>query len=238
MSAAPTPTLHILSAGAAKGLVGQMEDTFGRRHAHAISGEFGAVGLMREHFMSGAACDLIILSQKLIDGLAADGLLQADSIRPLGVVRTGIAHRAGAPAPRVTDPHTLAQALQAAPEIYFPDPEKATAGIHFIKVLSELGLAESLAQRLRPFPNGATAMRELAAHGAQGAIGCTQVTEILYTPGVSLAGPLPARFELATVYAAAIPTRAGNPATASSLIALLTGPDAEQQRRRGGFEPA
>ena len=238
MSASSLPPLHVLSAGAAKGLVGQMKDTFKRLHACEISGDFGAVGLMHEHFMSGAPCDLIILSQKLIDELAADGLLLADSIRPLGVVRTGIAHRADDPAPLVTDAQTLAQTLRTAPEIYFPDPKKATAGIHFAKVLAELGLDESLAQRLRPFPNGATAMRELATHGAQGAIGCTQVTEIRYTPGVSLAGTLPARFELATVYAAAIPARARNATIASNLIALLTSPDTAQQRRQGGFEPA
>lgn len=237
MTGAALSTLHILSAGAAKGLVGQVGDTFRRLQSYDIAGEFGAVGAMREHFLNGKACDLIILSQKLIDGLAADGLLQAGSIRPLGVVRTGVAHRSGEPAPAVADASALSDALRAAPEIYFPDPQRATAGIHFAKVLAELALDQALASRLRPFPNGATAMRELAARGATGAIGCTQVTEILYTPGVALAGTLPARFELATVYAAAIPVRAANPEIATRLIELLTGPEASESRRLGGFEP-
>jgi hypothetical protein len=57
--------------------------------------------------------------------------------------------------------------------------------------------------RCRTFPNGATAMRELAAAGTPRSIGCTQVTEIRYTEGVDLVGALPPPFELATVYTAA-----------------------------------
>ena len=54
------------------------------------------------------------------------------------------------------------------------------------------------------FANGATAMRELAGAGDAGAIGCTQATEIRYTPGLALVGALPAPFALATVYSAAV----------------------------------
>ena len=58
--------------------------------------------------------------------------------------------------------------------------------------------------RLRPYPNGATAMRALAGARRTSPIGCTQVTEILNTPGVALVGPLPKQFELATVYTAGV----------------------------------
>ena len=60
-----------------------------------------------------------------------------------------------------------------------------------------------MAARLRMFANGATAMRELAG-ADDGAIGCTQATEIRYTPGLALVGALPPPFALATVYGAAI----------------------------------
>ena len=53
-------------------------------------------------------------------------------------------------------------------------------------------------------PGDATAMKELALHPGTGAMGCTQITEINYTPGVALVGPLPDAFELATVYTAAV----------------------------------
>ncbi len=112
--------------------------------------------------------------------------------------------------PPVGDADSLRAALLAADAIYFPDPKLATAGIHFAKVLDRLGIREAVADRLRPYPNGATAMREMAS--AQGRpIGCTQVTEILNTPGVTLVAPLPQEFELATIYTAAVATRSASP---------------------------
>ena len=57
-------------------------------------------------------------------------------------------------------------------------------------------------------------MRALAQSRAARPIGCTQVTEILSTPGVTLVGPLPKEFELATVYTAGVCTKAALPAEA------------------------
>jgi molybdate transport system substrate-binding protein len=69
-------------------------------------------------------------------------------------------------------------------------------------------------------------------------IGCTQVTEINYTPGVQLIGLLPQEFELATVYTAAVCTRATQPTAAANLIRLLASREAAGVRASGGFEPA
>ena len=125
--------------------------------------------------------------------------------------------------------------LQAARGIYIPDPVKATAGIHFMKVLQALGLDGELAGRLHAFPNGATAMAELANAQGPGLIGCTQVTEILFAPGVELACLLPVEFELATVYTAAVCTRAQNPADAAAFITLMASDEAAALRAQGGF---
>jgi molybdate transport system substrate-binding protein len=125
--------------------------------------------------------------------------------------------------------------LRACDGVYFPDPKLATAGIHFAKVIEALGLTEELKNRLRTFPNGQTAMRELAAAKSARPIGCTQVTEILNTPGTTLVGPLPKGFELATTYTCGICAKAREPALARKLAALLTGAAAQQLRERLGF---
>jgi molybdate transport system substrate-binding protein len=144
--------------------------------------------------------------------------------------------RAGDAAPAARDANDLRTALLAADAIHFPDPKLATAGIHFAKVLAELGIADAVAGRLRPHPNGATAMRALAADRSGRPIGCTQVTEILATPGVMLAGPLPKAFELATVYTTGVCFRAARPEDAGRLAALLAGDAARTVRKRAGFE--
>ena len=131
----------------------------------------------------------------------------------------------------------LKAALLAAKGIYFPDPVQATAGIHFMNVLKKLGIAQQVAGALRPFPNGATAMKAMAARPVEpGLIGCTQVTEILYTPGVQLVSALPKEFELATVYTAAVAAKAEQPQAARMMIELLASPAAAEVRRAGGFE--
>lgn len=230
------PAIHILSGGAANDLVSQIQPRFLADTGYGINGEFGAVGLMRDRLLDGARCDLVILTQALIEKLVASGHVIGDSVRPVGIVRTGVACRNADPAPDIGNADALKKALLAAPAIYFPDPLKATAGIHFAGVLKSLGIDAALAERLRPFPNGATAMRELSRETARGAIGCTQVTEILYTPGVTLAGVLPKEFELATMYVAAVTTQAAEPDAAKSLIDLLTSAETASLRNKGGFE--
>ena len=231
-------TLHLLSGGAAQGLVGQVQERFETSQGCRIAGTFGAVGLMRDKLLAGDPCDMMILTGELISSLASKGHLVANSARAIGVVMTGVAVKAGATMPDIATPKALEALLLGAQGIYFPDPEKATAGIHFMKVLRMLGIDQQVAASLRPFPNGAAAMRAMAAAEGEGLVGCTQVTEILYTPGVELAGLLPRKFELATMYTAAVCSRAAEPAAASALIDLLASDEARALRVAGGFGPA
>jgi molybdate transport system substrate-binding protein len=230
-------TVKILSGGAAQGLVDQVRERFEKAHSCRIEGSFGAVGAMRDKLLAGEPCDLLILTGELIEQLAAQGHLQARSARALGTVPTGIAVKAGAPKPDIGSPKALEALLLGANGIYVPDPQKATAGIHFMKVLRMLGIEALVADRLRSFPNGLTAMREMAAADGPGLVGCTQVTEILYTPGVQLVGPLPKKYELATMYTAAVCSRAAEPAAAAALIDLLAGDETRKVREAGGFGP-
>jgi molybdate transport system substrate-binding protein len=229
-------SLQILSGGAAQGLVSQLEGSFFSESGRAVAGTYGAVGLMRDKLLAGEPCDVIILTQALIDELTAAGHVQSGSARPLGVVKTGVAVKTGEAQPHVDTPEALKAALLAAKGIYFPDPVKATAGIHVMNVLKKLGIDAQVASRLRVFPNGATAMREMAQAKEAGLVGCTQVTEILYTPGVHLVARLPKEFELATVYTAAVAAKAEQPQAARLLIELLVSPEAAELRRSGGFE--
>jgi molybdate transport system substrate-binding protein len=69
-------------------------------------------------------------------------------------------------------------------------------------------------------------------------IGCTQVTEILITPGIDLVADLPQAYELATVYTAAVGTASHHPQAAAQFIAQLVSPDHASLRQQGGFLPA
>lgn len=223
-------TLTLLSAGAAKALV----STVARAAGIEVAGSFGAVGAMLEKFDAGEACDVLILTRKQVDELAAAGRVVAGSVADLGRVATAIGVLAGRAAPDVSGEAALRQALLGADAIYFPDATRATAGIHFMKVLELLGVRAALGPRLRTFPNGATAMREMAAASGN-PIGCTQASEILATTGLQLVAPLPRGYDLETTYAAAVNARAADPKAAAAFVARLTGPAAEPDRIAAGF---
>ena len=127
--------------------------------------------------------------------------------------------------------------MLAATGIYLPDPHLSTAGIHFMKVLNGLGIAQTVANKLRPHPNGNIAMNAMAACDDPHVIGCTQVTEILITEGVDLVANLPLEFELATIYTAGVLTNSTCAAQAQTLIDILTSPEHANLRAKGGFLP-
>ncbi|MEP7083757.1 MAG: substrate-binding domain-containing protein [Betaproteobacteria bacterium] len=230
-----TMQLQVLSAGAAKGLVLALQEQFTATHDASIDGTFGAVGAIREKLLAGEPCDVIILTEAIIAALVTERRVVATSVAALGRVYTGIAVPDAQPVPGIGDAAALRQALLNARGIYLPDPERATAGIHFVNVLRALGVYEDVRQWLRPYPNGATAMRAMADAGEPDLIGCTQVTEINYTPGVRLAGTLPREFELATVYSVGVCSAGSNRELAHHFAQLLAGPESCELRVRGGF---
>lgn len=227
--------LHLLSGGAAQGLVESLRPAFEAECHCTVAATFGAVGAMKQRLLDGAPADLLILSRALIEELAREGHVVPASIRDIGTVPTSVAVRAGDPLPPLATAADLQAALGAADEIHLPDPHLSTAGIHFARVLREQGLWEDLEPRLRPAPNGNTAMRALAASTARQPIGCTQATEILSTPGIVLVAELPPGCALATTYTVGRTTRAADAAAADALIARLVAEDGRDARRRLGF---
>ena len=228
-------TFHILSGGAAQGLVESRRNAFEAAERCTIAGTFGAVGAMKQRLLDGAPADLLILSRALVEDLAQAGHVLGTSMRDVGAVPTSVAVRAGDPAPPLVTAQDLKAALAAADEIHVPDTKLSTAGQHFARVARDLGLWESLASRLREAPNGNTAMRALAASRAARPIGCTQATEILSTPGIALVADLPPGCALATTYTCGIASHAAHPEAAKALIALLTDAAGREERRRLGF---
>ena len=227
--------LNILSGGAAQGLVKSLAAAFKAKTGFDISGEFGAVGAMADKLRKGVAADIIILTSALVAKLADEKLLAPSSIKDVGLVETALAVRARNSKVAVHSADDLRTALLASHEIYVPDTTVSTAGIHVARVLAQLGITDEVAGRLKIYPNGATAMRELASSNAKRPIGCTQSTEIISTEGVQLSGSLPKGCELATIYAAGVTTSAAHAGEAQVLIDLLTSSDAREARARAGF---
>ena len=227
--------LNILSGGAAHGLVASLAPQFKAKTGLDIAGDFGAVGAMAAKLRAGTPTDIVVLTAAIVADLARENLVVPASISDVGLVETAMAVRKGDPKVSVEDAAALRQAFLSSDAIFVPDTKVSTAGIHVAKVLQQLGIADEVAVRLRIFPNGATAMRQLSLSDALRPVGCTQSTEIISTEGVVLSGSLPPGCELSTMYTAGVTVRAANAAQAQILIDLLTDPGQRELLTRAGF---
>ncbi|MEO8908364.1 MAG: substrate-binding domain-containing protein [Microbacteriaceae bacterium] len=228
--------LAVMSAGAAKLLVTRLRPAFEVETGYDLDAVFGAAGTLHDEFVAGHPCDVLILSQALIDGLVGDGKLVQPSVAALGLVRTALAVGADDPAPDVSTPDAVKATLLASRGIYLGDPMKSTGARHFMSVLDRLQIRDQVTPYLHTYDAGTTAMEHLAMSDETGRIGCTQTTEVRDTQGVRLIGSLPAELGLATTYTAAVTSNTAHQNAAQHLVSMLTTESSYGLRRECGFE--
>jgi molybdate transport system substrate-binding protein len=227
--------LRIYSGGAAHGAVKALTPAFTAATGLGVDGVFSAVGGLKSRLLAGERPDMVILTAAIVKELEAAGIAAVGESRAVGAVATSVALRDADPAADVATVDGLRALLARADAIYFPDPELATAGIHFAGVLRRLDLLDTTKPRQRTFPNGATAMAALASAKEPLAVGCTQLTEIVSTQGIRAIGDLPGDLGLLTTYVAAPLAGSLQADAARWLAAALAAPENANVREACGF---
>jgi molybdate transport system substrate-binding protein len=229
-----TPHLDIISAGAAMGL---SRSILGEQISINVGINFGAVRTMYDYFVTGVPCDLLLLTRTQMEELDTAGCLVEGSMVDVGHVKTGIAVcKDDATNPDISNTDSLKATLLASTSLYCPDMKQSTAGLHVLGMLQKLGIWDAMKGHISEHPNGATAMRMMDSSNDPHPLGCTQVTEILYTPSVRLVGLLPKEFELSTVYTIAVPKRSTNPEAALAAVLQLCSSANQAARTAAGFD--
>lgn len=226
-------TLYIFSAGAAQAVVARLARTFEAEQDCAVCASYGAVHSMKTRILAGEPADVIVLTDALIDELATSAFVVPGSRADLGSVGTGVAVRSGTPLPDVASEAALRAALLAAPRVVCPDPAKATAGKVLLEALARLGILDELRARLVYCASGYEAMAELARGQGAGEIGVMQMTEIIASEAIALAGPLPGPLQSSAIYSAGLAAHSKSPERARAFIGqLLAG---RETLRAAGF---
>ena len=186
--------LALLCAGAAKGLVAALGPRSRPRPVSRSTARSARSARSSRSSLRGAPCDVIVLTAALIGALEKEGRVVPGSAAPLGTR----AHRrsrcaAGAPQPDIGDAASLRASLAGALAARtFPIPSARPRA----SISSACCGGSAFATRSRGALRDVSERRggdgrARASARAAATIGCTQVTEILYTPGVTLVGALP-----------------------------------------------
>jgi molybdate transport system substrate-binding protein len=228
--------IKVLAAGAVRSTVNALATDFEAKSGDKLSFTYGTVGAMQAELEKGTAADVVLLTPASIAALADKGLVQRGNHADLGVVGNAVAVKAGAKLPDISTPEAVKQTLLAAQAVAYADPATgASSGIHFAKVLRELGIAEQVNAKAKLAPGGAAAAKLVADGGAE--IVVTQKSEILPVTGVVVVGPLPPSLQNATTYSAAMTKNANAPDASTAFVRYLTGPEGRAKFKAAGFDP-
>jgi molybdate transport system substrate-binding protein len=231
-----TATVHVLCAGAVKHAFMALAGCFEQDTGQTVHGTFAAVGALLRQHAQGARADILVLSRPAIDALMAQGKVVQPAF-DVGTVGVGIAVRSGSPRPDLSSPDSLRRALLGAPSLSYGDPAHGdSSGVHFAKVIAQLGLAEALEGKTRLAPSG-VAVAEQVRDGHV-AMGATQASVIAACPGVDLAGLLPRELQNFTTYACGLAADAQASEEARRLLESLRTDRAREVFAKSGFSVA
>jgi len=227
--------VHVIAAGAVRGIVGGMIDDYARETGHKFTFTVGPTGMLREAIASGKAADLVIVSAPLMTDLEKTGKITPGSRTDLGRVGLGVVVRAGAPVPDVSTPDAVKQALLKATTIAYTDPKLgATSSTHLLKLAESWGIKDEVMRKALLATGGNDAADKVA--NGQADIAVAPISDV-HAKDARIAGPLPEAIQLWTVYSAAIPASSAEPAQARAFIAALTAPALHERWLKAGFQP-
>lgn len=177
---------------------------------------------------AGEPFDILAVPPPVIDRLIKAGKLREDSRVLLTRSDVGVEVRAGAPKPDISTVAAFKEALLKAKSItYLPVP-----GVP--QMLQRIGVADAIKNKTT-IPN-TDIVSELVAKG-EVELGIVVITQILTTPGVELAGPLPAEIKITTTFGGAVGTNSKAPEAARDLLKFLHSDEAVKVIRKQGMEP-
>jgi molybdate transport system substrate-binding protein len=135
--------------------------------------------------MRGEDADLVISSPSSISSLVTTGKVDAGSEVSISRTGIGIVVPSGMPAPTVSNVDDFKRALLSAKTIVYANPAGGgAAGIHIARVIEKLGLADDVKPRTMLAKGGD--VTEVTLQQGAGALGMTQVSEIVGKPGAQL----------------------------------------------------
>jgi molybdate transport system substrate-binding protein len=228
--------IRLLSAAAMQSVLKDIAGDFERNSGHRLIITYATMGAITQRMQGGESTDLVIGSTLSISTLVKDGRIRPDSPVTICKVGIGAVVPSGTPKPEVASVEGLLRALLAAKVVVYANPSGGgAAGIHVARVIEKLGLTAQLQPKTK-FGAGGD-VTEVTLSLGTGALGITQISEIVGKPGADFAGALPALLQNYTGVTLGIPTNVDRSEAISAFIRFLSSPIAIAAIEAKGMEP-
>ena len=226
-------TLRLLVSNSLRGALDELGPAFERESGHRIDVSYDPAQVMLRRIAAGESGDVAILGKAAIDALAEQGKIDPQSRRTIARCGVGVAVRAGAFKPDVSTLEAFKRALLEAKSI--AHTTEGASGMHFSKLVEELGIAQQVKAKARTQPGGLVA--ELIVKG-EAELAIQQLPELMAVRGVDVVGPLPQTVQTTSISTAGIFTDTTQRQAAQALIDFLTSPATARVLHARGFDPA
>jgi molybdate transport system substrate-binding protein len=233
--------IKVLSAVAVKSSLDELRDAFQQTTGHKVTIIYSTAGLLRTRILGGEFGDVAILPKPAFDPLVAEGKIRADSRVVIARSTVGVSVRSGAPKPDLSSVDAVKRSLRNAKSVVYTDPAQGgLSGIHFVRVLEQLGISEEMKPKtkLTTVASG-IGPSEIVAKG-EAELAVSQTADLfLNAAGTDYVGPLPAELQNTSdfVFSAGILAEAKEVEAARAFIAYLASENAARVIKAKGMEP-
>jgi molybdate transport system substrate-binding protein len=215
-----------------RGPMEQILPEFERSSGHKLTISYAPSAPLLNQVAAGESFDLILIFPALVDRLIEQRNVIRGTRVDIARAGLGLAVRKGAAMPDIGSTDAFKTALLKSQSIAYA--AQGPSGIHFIRVLDRLGIAEAVKPKLKPMGAGSLVVDPVAKGEAD--IGIVAVPFILADPGVELAGLLPAELQSYVELSSGISSAAKEPEAAKKLVQFLRQPAAARIFQTHGLD--
>lgn len=223
--------IKVLSSIATKEAYLELVPQFEKATSHTVSTTWAGTTAIMQRMAAGERYDLVMISSKELDELIRQGKIVSGSRVDMAKSGIGVAVRAGASRPDISNSDALKRALLAAKTVGYTS---GPSGVYMAGLIERMGIAAEVKPKHRSVPSGGTVGTIVASGDAE--IGFQQVSELVHIPGIDYIGPLPAEVQCVTVFSCGMQTGAAQPNAAKALVAFLTTSAAGNVMKKHGLE--
>src|SRR5262249_35818662 len=178
-----------------KNIAGEFERTSG----HKLVISYGTIGAIVERVQRGETADVVIGSSLSMPTLVKEGKIDGGILVTICTTGIGMGGPRAERVPPLGSADDFIRAVTSAKVVVYADPVRGgAAGIHIGRVLQRLGVADKLKSQITLAAGGD--VTEVTLAQGSGALGMTQISEIVGKPGAAFVGPLPDALQNYTVF--------------------------------------